>query len=53
MCFGCEYAKENDYGYKIFYACQLKNEIAEVVDTYFNESEVFVECPKMIKETET
>ena len=46
MCENCEYARELNYGYKIFYSCVLVAEESETVDTYFNEREQLIKCPK-------
>lgn len=46
MCFNCEYAKEMEVGYKIFYTCKLVDKESEIVDTYFNDRESLIECPK-------
>lgn len=48
MCFNCEYAKEMEVGYKIFYTCKLADKESEIVDTYFNDRESLIECPKDI-----
>jgi hypothetical protein len=46
MCENCEYATRLDVGYKILYGCNLIDEESEIIDTYFNEREELIECPK-------
>lgn len=49
MCRDCEYADMAFIHYICEYKCKLKNEVSEIVDTYFNESEVLIECPLVNK----
>jgi hypothetical protein len=51
MCFDCEEAIRNNIGYKIIYNCKACNkQISEIIDTYFNEIEQYIECPKTRKD---
>jgi hypothetical protein len=48
MCHNCKYAKRIDIHYICEYRCELLNGItSEIVDTYFNESDQKVKCPKI------
>lgn len=44
MCENCDKAKREDIGYKVVYRCTKNEQISEVVDTYFNERETYVDC---------
>ena len=46
MCYGCEHGDRRDIGYMCEYRCKLINgQVSEVVDTYFNTRESYVNCP--------
>lgn len=52
MCYGCEHAIESSAGYYIYYTCEIKHEVAEIVDTYFNKRTELIKCPKDNKNLE-
>jgi hypothetical protein len=48
MCFGCKNADISFIHHICEYKCKINNEVSEIVDTYFNESEQLIKCPLMI-----
>ena len=47
MCSRCNNADYHSNGYIIYYTCKERNnDVSVIIDTYFNETDVLIDCAK-------